>query len=151
MKMCSKCRKEKLTSEFFYRDKPTGKLHAQCKECYRTVRRVSYRSHYDKYKDHYRYRAKERRAQQKSIFRKNMLDVLSGKSCAICEEDDIRTLEFDHIDPTGKSFSISQAYRLGHKWEDVLKEMNKCRILCANCHRKHTSLQFGWYKAGLQK
>ncbi len=82
-------------------------------------------------------------------YRRNMLHFLSDKKCSICAESDIRTLEFDHINPTTKQFSISQAVRLGYSWGDILKEIEKCRILCANCHKKHTALQTGWYKTSI--
>ena len=76
-----------------------------------------------------------------------MLEYLSDKSCADCGESDIRVLELDHLDPTTKVFSISQAVKLGHSWNSVMNEINKCQILCANCHKKRTAQQFGWYKA----
>jgi 5-methylcytosine-specific restriction endonuclease McrA len=75
-----------------------------------------------------------------------MLKYLDGKSCELCGEVDIRTFEFDHVTPAEKNFSISQAVSLGHSWDDVDEEINKCRILCANCHKKQTAEQFGWYK-----
>lgn len=76
-----------------------------------------------------------------------MLEFMTGKSCVDCGEDDIRVLELDHIVPSKKKFNISQAVTLGFSWEDVLLEIKKCRILCANCHKKRTAQQFNWYKA----
>jgi len=48
--------------------------------------------------------------------------------------EDHRLFDFHHIDPATKQFSIGTN---GHcrKWEDVLIEIEKCIILCANCHR----------------
>ena len=76
-----------------------------------------------------------------------MLEYLRDKFCVVCGESDVRALEFDHIDPACKSFNISQSVKLGHRWERVVEEIKKCRILCANCYKKHTSSQYGWYKA----
>lgn len=95
----------------------------------------------------YLLRAKIRRTVLRDEFRRNMLEFLSDKACIICHESDARVLEFDHIDPSKKTFSISQAVKLGYGWNKVLEEIRKCRILCANCHKKHTASQYGWYKA----
>lgn len=41
-------------------------------------------------------------------------------------------LVFHHRDPSKKEFSISSPNF--HKWEDVIKELEKCDLLCSNCH-----------------
>jgi hypothetical protein len=48
--------------------------------------------------------------------------------------------DFDHRDPKTKKHDVSDMVLAGNKysWKDVLKEIEKCRLLCANCHRKHT-------------
>ncbi len=147
MKICTKCGISKEKTDFFVKDKASGRMHAQCKACYKANRQTYYLAHYKKYRAHYLQRAKERRKQLRSEFHDNMRDYLSGKACLQCGESDMRVLEFDHLDPSSKKFNISQAMKLGYKWSDTLNEINKCRILCANCHKRHTSSQFGWYKA----
>jgi hypothetical protein len=146
VKICTKCRVEKPKSDYFVRDKRTNRLHAQCKECYALHRKTYYTEHYSKYGDLYRARARERHAQLRQELRKNMIHYLSGKSCEICGEDDPRTLDFDHIDPAQKSFGIARAIANCFAWTIILAEIEKCRILCANCHRKHTATQQGWYR-----
>lgn len=91
-------------------------------------------------------RAKKRRAAVRDNFRANILDYLSDKSCADCGEADRIVLEFDHLEPSIKHFSISQAVRLGHPWEVVVMELEKCQVLRSNCHKKRTATQFNWYK-----
>ena len=147
MKICSKCHLVKPESAYFVKDKVTGRLHAQCKACYKAHRQTYYAEHYAKYKEAYRQRAKLLRLQQREEFRHNMLQYLSNKHCIECKESDVRVLELDHIDPKQKQFSISQAVRLGHKWNEVLTELEKCQVLCANCHKKRTAQQFNWYKS----
>jgi 5-methylcytosine-specific restriction endonuclease McrA len=47
----------------------------------------------------------------------------------------IDALEFHHIDPDQKDFTISsKGYT--RSWEKVKSELDKCIILCANCHRE---------------
>ena len=149
MKQCSKCHTIKPDSQYYIKDKISGRLHAQCKDCYRSYRAGHYPEYYQRSRAQHLARARARRIAIREEFRRNMLDFLSDKKCTVCAESDIRTLEFDHTDPATKRFSISQAVRLGYSWSDVLLEIKKCRILCANCHKKHTALQAGWYKMSI--
>lgn len=146
MKICTKCGVLKLKDEFFFQNKQSGRLHAECKSCYK-IHRISYaKEHYIKYGNAYRSRAKTRAAKARSVLQKHMIEYLSDKQCKECGEKDIRTLEFDHLDPAIKSFGISEGIRKGMSWGNILEEISKCRILCANCHKIHTATQFGWYK-----
>lgn len=71
-------------------------------------------------------------------------EYLSKNPCILCGETDIRVLEFDHITPEDKKFNIGD--RSSRSYDTVLLEMRKCRVLCANCHRRHTSITQGHYK-----
>ena len=55
--------------------------------------------------------------------------------CKICNYDKyIGALEFHHLDPSKKSFSLSNS---GTKnYETMLNEAKKCILVCANCHRE---------------
>jgi hypothetical protein len=55
--------------------------------------------------------------------------------CEVCGENHPACLEFHHLDPTQKSFSVSQR-RNRPSLEKLIEEIAKCRVLCANCHRK---------------
>ncbi len=147
MKVCTKCSLEKDESDYFVKDKKTGRLHAQCKACYKEIRKAYYAEHYLKYGDAYKERAKLRRAKVKRNLQINLMAYLEDKACRICGESDIRTLEFDHLDSTTKRFGIATAITDGRKWSDVLEEIERCQILCANCHKKRTATQYGWFKA----
>lgn len=149
MKYCSICHKRKPFGEFYLRSAAENRYHAQCKECYKVQRQRSYKMHYIKYGDEYRIRARKRKARQYAALREKLIQYLKGKSCVVCGEKDIRTLEFDHINPGSKAFGISRGITDGRKWSDIQAEINKCQILCANCHKKRTAEQFGWYKQSL--
>lgn len=57
-----------------------------------------------------------------------------GGSCKICNYSIcINALEFHHLDPNEKDFSFSQGIK---SWERVKIELDKCVLLCANCHRE---------------
>ncbi len=44
----------------------------------------------------------------------------------------ISALQFHHLDEDTKEFSIAQAYN--RSWESIKKELDKCILICANCH-----------------
>ncbi|BBI30558.1 hypothetical protein QKT49_gp205 [Acanthamoeba castellanii medusavirus] len=60
-----------------------------------------------------------------------------GEFCVRCGEDDPRVLEFDHIDPSTKSFEISR--RRAYSAPKFFAEVAKTQFLCVNCHSDKTS------------
>jgi len=59
-----------------------------------------------------------------------------GGKCERCGYDrSIAALEFHHKDPTQKDFEISTT-GCTRSWEKIKAEVNKCELLCANCHRE---------------
>jgi len=61
--------------------------------------------------------------------------------CAECGYNaNPRALDFDHEDADTKIANISRMIRHA-PWDRVVAEMNKCTLLCANCHRVKTFSQ----------
>lgn len=59
-----------------------------------------------------------------------------GGKCQRCNYDRCKAaLEFHHRDPEEKDFSISRK-GFATSWEKVKLELDKCDMLCANCHRE---------------
>lgn len=56
--------------------------------------------------------------------------------CAICGETDATCLEFHHVDTAQKERCIYQLVDNGCSIARIEQEMEKCIVLCANCHRK---------------
>jgi len=56
---------------------------------------------------------------------------------------DWRVLEFDHVKGE-KKFDLANG--ASQSYESLKKEISKCEIVCANCHRIRTIKQFGYYK-----
>ena len=68
--------------------------------------------------------------------RKVKLVKLKEGKCLICGYSKcIGALDFHHRDPKEKDFQLNNR-ALGRKWEVILKEAEKCDLLCANCHRE---------------
>lgn len=62
-----------------------------------------------------------------------MVEYKGGK-CQICGYDKcIEALDFHHINPKEKDFSISGGTR---SFETLKPELDKCILVCANCHRE---------------
>lgn len=58
-----------------------------------------------------------------------------GGKCEICNYNScIAALDFHHVDPSQKEFRISNGNT--YNWEKIKKELDKCELLCANCHRQ---------------
>jgi len=60
------------------------------------------------------------------------LDYLGG-ICVNCKGKE--DLEIHHIDPKTKSFTIAKGWH--HSWVKIVAELNKCEILCDECHKDH--------------
>ena len=59
-----------------------------------------------------------------------------GGKCQKCGYDKcITALEFHHLDEKNKSTTPSHAI-MRWSWEKALKELKKCILVCANCHRE---------------
>ena len=83
---------------------------------------------------------------QKNIRKRNLsyiISYLQDNPCVDCKEDDFIVLEFDHI--TDKEHNISNMVN-SHSLNKIKEEIAKCEVRCANCHRRKTANQLGWYK-----
>jgi 5-methylcytosine-specific restriction endonuclease McrA len=108
-KVCSDCKEEKELSQFYY--KTSGYPYCYCKSCM-SKRRVSY------------YKNNKRKAV-----------IYKGGACQACGYAKCdAALEFHHRNPEEKDFSFSRFK--GVSIEKVKPELDKCVLLCANCHRE---------------
>lgn len=130
-KYCGKC-KRKLPLEKFSRDKSKKDgLNHTCKDCYG----VYIRQHYKKNKQYYINNARVNRKKRKNKLRTIIRNIKSVSKCKICGQEHIATLDFHHRDETYKQFSLSTSLIYRYSEQQILKEISKCDILCANCHR----------------
>lgn len=72
---------------------------------------------------------------RRKLLRQKSIEYKGGK-CIICGYDKCdQVLEFHHIDGSIKDSGIS-AKGYTRSWEKVKKELDKCILVCANCHRE---------------
>lgn len=76
--------------------------------------------------------------------RQKLNEYLRHHPCVDCGEADIVVLEFDHV--RGKK-RVSISCVIGSfRWESVLKEITKCDVRCANCHRRKTAKERRYFR-----
>ncbi len=63
------------------------------------------------------------------------IELKKGLQCLDCGKRDHRVLDFHHRDPSDKAFSIADRATRGWSIGVIMKEIEKCDVLCANCHR----------------
>jgi len=57
-----------------------------------------------------------------------------GRKCCICNKEYPQEIfEFHHLDPDEKLFSIGSVKSIS--WDRLVRELRKCVMVCANCHR----------------
>lgn len=57
-----------------------------------------------------------------------------GGCCSACGyKKSLAAMDFHHLNPAEKDFEIGG---LSSNWEKIAKELDKCVLLCANCHRE---------------
>ena len=81
-------------------------------------------------------KARKQRLQVERLQRmRTRLDEYKATLRCDCGENHIACLDFHHV--TGdKEFNISDGTRNGYAYDKILKEIEKCIVICANCHRK---------------
>ena len=86
------------------------------------------------------YAFKSRKKIEKYRLKRRLIDELGGKCIDCGYNAHLAALDFDHIDPTTKSYGIAtKLYVLDYL--ELREETKKCVIRCANCHRIKTSPQ----------
>lgn len=140
-RICSRCHKRKKLTSFNKDSKPSAHGHQHyCKKCIKEV----YNIRYQKNPKYYRVKGKE----QRDRIREKLIAYLMAHPCKDCENKDIRVLEFDHLNPAEKEYDVSTMLHR-FSWETILREIAKCDVVCANCHKIRTSERNGWFKENL--
>ena len=94
----------------------------------RKYRREWYAKHKESEKAHVSRRKKQ--------LRKWFWELKTNLKCAKCSENHNATLEFHHRKPHTKEKAIHKMLDDGLSTKRILKEMEKCIVLCSNCHKK---------------
>jgi len=139
MKTCRTCEIEKPLSAFNKNRHKKDGLQTECRECSKERSREYYEKNKEKQIKQI-YAAKVKRIEENKRF---IFDYLNTHACVDCGESDPRVLEFDH--QRNKEYNVSFLLNTGYSRQRIEKEINKCEVRCANCHRRKTAIDFGWY------
>lgn len=145
-KVCPLCNKDKPLAE--YRKNGSRKDGAQsyCMPCEDQQKRGRYRADIVKFR--------KRNNDRHKLVRAETLRFLIGyfvtHPCVDCGESDPIVLDFDHVRGV-KSYNIATMIAGTHAIESIKKEIDKCDVRCANCHRRRTAIYTNWGKVRLLK
>jgi hypothetical protein len=82
----------------------------------------------------------------RSLRRKVQLVNLFGNKCQKCGYNtNLSALHFHHVNPNQKSFKLDVRILSNKKWELILKEAQKCILLCSNCHAEEHNPEFNYH------
>ena len=129
--ICCKCLIDKPDTDFSFRNKTTGKRHTICKICKRQIDNEYYAQN------------SIRRAQVASCSadklqrNKDFVEAYKNShSCIKCGESRPYVLDFHHITGDDKHEEICVLSHRGCSISTIQKEIEKCVLLCSNCHRE---------------
>lgn len=99
---------------------------------YRRTHKKELKEYYNNTKD-----SQVRQVIKRRDDRKDYYIRMKGSKCEICgfeyNGENAACFDFHHLDPNEKDYEPSTAIRL--KQEKAMEELNKCQLVCANCHR----------------
>jgi hypothetical protein len=127
-RICSTCKIEKPIEEFVKNKYKSSGFSWYCKLCKSAIDKEYYKTHIKRQEQ-----TKIRRDKVRKFNKTIIKSYLQFHNCVMCNNTDIRVLEFHHRNPKEKEYCISMM--LTHNSDNLLRELNKCDIVCANCHR----------------
>lgn len=136
-RFCPKCQTHKTQTDFGRDRKRSDGYSCWCRECKRAEGRLAYRKNPD--------RAKQNSKKHRQSIRKAMNDFVNSVrakyGCAICKEKEVCALDFHHLSSRKDFGGHAVTHAMTRGIGALIKEINKCIVLCASCHRKvHANL-----------
>jgi hypothetical protein len=126
-KVCPRCGRKRRRSSFNkHRARPDG-MQSICRDCQNAGDRAFHAR-----TPRARYAQKQRRIQELRDWYQAYRATLC---CASCPESDPVCLDFHHR-TDDKTTNVANMVSSGWAKERIIEEIEKCAVLCANCHRK---------------
>ncbi len=142
IKHCGTCSTDKETTEFNKNKSKKDGLNSICRECSKKRSKKYYKENLE----HHKVETKKRSKKILKENRKKLFEYYKTHPCIDCGNSNPIVLELDHRDGVEKVDNISKLVGWGSSWDSIEKEIEKCDVRCANCHRIRTAKQFNWYK-----
>jgi hypothetical protein len=142
MRKCGRCGELKPIEQFAWRRKRKLQRDNMCGPCRSAYGREHYLANRQRYID-----AEARRKRARAEARtKYLIEYFENHPCVDCGEADPVVLEFDHL--RDKRFEVTNQFA-SRNWQEILDEIDKCEVVCANCHRRRTAGRAGYLRAVL--
>lgn len=139
---CNQCNLTKDIEEFGINNtQPLGKSY-MCRVCRREYDKNRYKADPESNKARV-YRSRSSKVQERKLL---MWDLLSKAKCVDCGVTDPIVMEFDHREDSAKLYNIGAMIGNSYSWNTILKEIEKCDTVCANCHRHRTMKRGSWWR-----
>ena len=132
IKECACCKQEKNVDQFWKRARAKDGYASSCIDCIRIQNQKSYKNFWAKNRaridsNHYKFI---------EMMREKCNQIKHENGCYFCHEYDPICLDFHHRVPSEKQYSISVMINSHKNWDRIKSEIDKCAVVCANCHRK---------------
>jgi hypothetical protein len=125
---CSKCKVIKPIEEFNFRNRSSGIRHRYCRECGKKFTQAHYK------RNKYQYIERSIRAKEK---RREYMRQTKSRPCTDCGiQYPFYVMDFDHREGEIKSFEMNHVNYVTMR--AIKLEIEKCDVVCANCHRERT-------------
>lgn len=100
--------------------------------------------HIRRSKDQFNWGNREDSRKRKEFVDRKKVEAAGCEECGFFEADLLEALHWDHLDRSEKFNNVSEMVATYASLDDIEAEITKCRLLCANCHRRHTYDQMGY-------
>lgn len=109
-RICGRCKVDKPLSEFYSNSTRSSRTQIYCKQCFNSYTTARFRR------------------------RKKQAVEYMGARCADCGGVfPYYVYDFHHLDPSQKDMQFNSLRR--RSWDTIRAELDKCVMVCANCHR----------------
>jgi len=136
LRRCGRCGELKPLEDFAWRRKHKVQRDSMCRPCRSAYGRAHYLANRQRYIDQAAI-VKRKQLRQRTLY---LIEYFKSHPCVDCGEDDPVVLEFDHL--SEKLFDIGREIH-NRGWQSILDEIEKCEVVCANCHRRRTARRRG--------
>lgn len=127
MKVCPRCKVNRSENEWSKSSSRKDGLQVYCKVCQKSINS-------DHYKNSYKEKQVEINRSNRAALR-DRVNSYKAVGCCYCQEKDPCCLDFHHVDDN-KEAGVSKLVNSQASWDLIECEMNKCIVVCSNCHRK---------------
>lgn len=130
-KICKSCNVEKKL-KYFFRSKE-GYYFTYCKSCDSLRKREWDKRNPQKYNLQNKIKQEKLKIARRDLIEK--INKIKSKGCSNCGFNKfVECIQFHHLDPLIKEESICEMISAAKKEKEIMEEINKCILLCANCH-----------------